>query len=100
MDCARSGSEASSSLVVDWEISRYKRKHESVVIEAKVKQQRTADQLGRQSGHESMRITSSTDRGAKETWVRGDWTIDYGLAVGTPTASTPPQQSDPSTVMR
>jgi hypothetical protein len=61
------------------------------VIEAKVKKQRTADQLGRQSGHECLRITSSTDRRAK---VGGDWAIDYGLAVGTPTVSTP-QESGP-----
>lgn len=39
-------------MVVDWGIGRYKRKHESGVIEAKAKKQRTADQLGRQSGHE------------------------------------------------
>lgn len=61
------------------------------MIAAKVKKQRTADQLGCQSGRECLRITSSTDRRAK---VRGDWAIDYGLAVGTPTVSTP-QESGP-----
>lgn len=68
------------------------------MIEAKVKKQRTADQLGRQSGHECLRITSSTDRRAK---VRGDWAIDYGLAVGTPTVSNLARRRkvDPSTVM-